>query len=127
MTKKLLSLYLVFCIFSLPCVLNAQEVEQAVEQAKKDATADVNGCLWFGLGFVFSIFGFAASYYIVSSPSAERLLGKSPEYVEVYTIAYKAKFRSRQSGYAAGGCITSGMAFLMFIAAMENAMSQAPF
>ena len=42
-----------------------------------------------------------------SNPPAERLLGKSPEYVESYTNAYKVKARSLRTSMAAAGAATA--------------------
>ncbi len=38
-----------------------------------------------------------------ANPPAERLLGKSPKYVEFYTDTYKSKTRSLRGGWAAAG------------------------
>ena len=43
-----------------------------------------------------------------SNPPAERLLGKSPEYVESYTNAYKVKARSLRTSMAVAGAATVG-------------------
>ena len=42
-------------------------------------------------------------YYYQSNPPPERLLGKSPEYVEAYTNAYRAKTRRLGTFWAAAG------------------------
>ncbi len=105
MPKKLVSLFLAFCIFIVPCLLNAQEVGQAVGQAQMDAVVDVNGCLWMGGGFLFALFAIGAAYVIVPSPRAARLLGKSPEYVAAYTNTYIQKARSIQVTNSVIGCL----------------------
>lgn len=46
------------------------------------------------------------TYYYQSNPPPERLLGKSPEYVESYTNAYKAKTRQLRTSWAIAGTAT---------------------
>lgn len=43
------------------------------------------------------------TYFYQSNPPPERLLGKSPEYVESYTNTYKAKTRQLRTFWAAAG------------------------
>lgn len=42
------------------------------------------------------------------TPPPERLLGKSPEYIDVYTDTYKTRTRQLRGQYAAGGCAITG-------------------
>ena len=48
-----------------------------------------------------------------SSPSPKRLLGKSPEYVEFYTDAYRKKTRSLRTKLAAAGSASAGGGMLI--------------
>ena len=48
-----------------------------------------------------------------SSPSPKRLLGKSPEYVEFYTDAYRTKTRSLRTKLAAAGSASAGGGMLI--------------
>ncbi len=52
--------------------------------------AVVGGCIGFAAGVLVPLSGI---YRSQSHPPPERLLGKSPEYVEIYADAYKAKTR----------------------------------
>ena len=58
------------------------------------------GCVGFAVGLILPI---RAIYKYQSSPPPERLIGKSPEYVEFYTNAYAAKSRSLRTKWAAVG------------------------
>ena len=75
---------------------------------------------WFGYGFGINPYAFLggaaltglASYWAIyslnSEPPALRLIGKTPEYVEAYTDAYKKKMRSLRMMWSAvgtGGCL----------------------
>lgn len=42
------------------------------------------------------------------TPPPERLLGKSPEYIDVYIDAYKTRTRQLRGQYAAVGCVSVG-------------------
>ena len=55
------------------------------------------------------------TYYYQSNPPPERLLGKSPEYVESYTNAYRTKTRSLRTTWAAAGCASGGCMLIGFL------------
>ena len=80
--------------------------------------------VWLAGGFFLLIVGFIGSLILVPNPSAEALVGKSPEYIEGYTKGFKSSARSKNSEYAAIGCISSiiigsvvlvGIAFIEFV------------
>ena len=132
--------FMVVLIFSMPFVTLAQEnssesnsksahqisVEvSAKTAAERDAEINTNGLVWGGGSFVLGLgtgvlglaggcigsIGIFAVYLLEPSPPALQLLGKSPEYIEVYTRAYSAKARNLRlkqasMGYA-GGFVTS--------------------
>ncbi len=50
-------------------------------------------------------------YTYKSTPPAERLLGKSPEYIEIYTTTYKKTMRSQRLIHTLAG--TGGLALLL--------------
>lgn len=63
---------------------------------------------------------FIGIYRYQSHPSPERLIGKSPEYVEFYTDAYKAKTRLiRTEAAAAGAAIGCGLIMLGFLVLVQ--------
>ena len=122
---------IIVLIFSQPFVIIAQQnsVEiQAKTDAKRDAKTDVNKLLWTGIGCVY-LYGclcitfdeivsggsscfFSSSdpiNFISISPRPERLLGKSPEYIDFYTNAYKKEVREFRTQWvligAGTGCL----------------------
>jgi hypothetical protein len=115
---KSLTLFLVLCMILGPFRLQAQETEtkpskteiinRARVDAERDAKVDANAFLWFGCGFITLWIGMGAAYFIVPSPSAERLMGKSADYVFAYTTMYRSKRRSTQTKFATLGCLVSG-------------------
>ena len=66
--------------------------------------AVVGGCIGFTAGVVVPL---GAVYRYQPDPPPERLLGKSPEYVEFYTDAYTSKARSLRVKWAAAGAATT--------------------
>ncbi len=79
--------------------------EDAVTLAKMDAEQHTSKILWFAAGFFLNIFGWILAYFITPTPPASRLVGKSPEWVAVYSDAYKEKAKSIQTKYALYGCL----------------------
>ena len=81
--------------------------------------ADVNSCLWLSGGLCLGVGGgcllgslgvVAAFFYEPSPPPPTRLLGKPPEYVDVYVSNYKhARWMLALSG-ASLGCATGAIA-----------------
>lgn len=124
--------------FSTPFGTFAQQNSGSVEAkiaAERDAEADVSKPLWFGAGCLLlgvsggcvgglglespladvmlpSLWaaGIAGSYFYRPDPPAERLLGKSPEYVAFYTDAYKAKRGQLHATWTTIGCASGGLA-----------------
>lgn len=105
----ILVFFMVVLVFSMSFVTFAQqnsELHEAVIAAEQDAKAEVNQLNWWCSGCV--LVGVAAAYQ-VSQPSPERFVGKSPEYVEVYTEVYKAKVKNLQLSAAVPGCLTAAL------------------
>ena len=121
-------LFLVALMFSMPLVTLAQqnsgqaEAIAAATAAEADANQDVNKPLWFGAGCLLSGLtlsplpgwysllippvGLTGSYFYQPDPPLSRLIGKSPEYVDVYTQTYKSKRGNIQALWASTGCIS---------------------
>ena len=68
-------------------------------------------------GLVCGLFSWGVISYR-SYPPPERLIGKSPEYIDVYTNVYKTRTRQRRGQYVVGGC---GLAVVigMIVSAIE--------
>ena len=87
---------------------------QAIVDAERDAAVDANSVLWLGGTFIGTslvgcLFCGLPSILIASiyqpTPPAARLMGKSPEYIMLYTQTYKEKTKSRQMRDATIGCV----------------------
>ncbi len=118
--KKVVSTLIILSLIAGPVIVLAQDAGDACLQAQMDAERDVTGPLWFGAGCLFGILGVGAAYLIEPSPSAMSLLGKSPEYVAVYTNCYKNKGSSIQTKNAWTGCLigaaTETVIYLIYVA-----------
>ncbi len=110
--------------FSFPLQAIAQQrttVIDAKAAAEYDAEDDVNTAIWLAAGGVLGVVGnlplgavaIGGAYVYQPMPPAERLLGKSAEYVTVYTDAYKAKSRSLRLIAAGKGALGGSAVFCM--------------
>ncbi len=95
-------------------------VENAQIDARYDATRQVSRAKWTSCGCVGIYLGVAASMLFVASPRIERLLGKSPEYVMIYTRTYKRIMRGQQVRWAALGCATTTCLMTAFLIASSS-------
>ena len=75
--------------------------------AEKEAEKDVNKACWFGVGFGFNIIGPVAAMAMPPSPDPVQFAGKSPEYIRMYTDAYKSRAKEIQTTYSFMGCATA--------------------
>lgn len=128
---KISSTFYVFGIvvlaFSIPLATLAQPnlvVVQAEIDAAADANKDINKLLWFGTGCLLSgltflpipgwsscllpPIGLTGTYFYRPAPPVSRLIGRTPEYVDVYTSTYKSKRGNIQARWASMGCIGGG-------------------
>lgn len=110
--------------FNVPLHAIAQQrttVIDAKTAAEYDAEDDVNTSVWLAVGGVLGVVGnlplgavaIGGAYVYQPVPPAERLLGKSAEYVTVYTDAYKAKARSLRLIAAGKGALGGSAVFCM--------------
>lgn len=128
----LLTLLMVVLLFSSPLVTLAQQIS-AEDQAKQDAENDVNKSAWFtagcigcaagwtiiilgdetedplprllaGLGTIVPVLPIVYAASASPDPPAERLLGKSPEYLNVYVDSYVKEAKRQQVIFSAVGC-----------------------
>jgi hypothetical protein len=86
---------------------------RAAAEGVQDADADINGTLWFFMGCL-GIIGIAVAYLAEPSPPPARLMGKSAEYLMLYTSAYKTEGKSIQGRHAIYGCLV-GTAIIVAI------------
>lgn len=78
---------------------------RALAEGVQDADADINGTLWFFAGCLIGVIGIAIAYFAEPSPPPARLMGKSAEYVAIYSGAYKTEGKSVQGRHAIYGCL----------------------
>lgn len=122
----LLAFFMVVTIFSTPIFGFAQRnnrrqanriaangLQQARIEAQRDAEADANQLAWGAgscvLGTVGACLlgsvGVIGAYAYQPAPPPSRFVGKSPQYIESYTRAYKTKIRRLQLRSSAIGCV----------------------
>ena len=100
---------LTLLIFSMPFAALAQQysVQAAAATAERDAQANTDPSFWFIIGCFGNVLGLIYANYATPSPPAVRLIGKSPEYVAVYSDAFKKKSKELQTNLAVRGCIAN--------------------
>jgi len=84
-------------------------------QARRDAQADIKGQTWFLIGCLTNLTGWLIAYIIEPSPPVSRLLGKSGDYIAVYTDTYKREGKKIQTRKAFTGCVVG----VLCVAAVE--------
>ncbi len=121
---QLLAVLMVVLSVSLPMWCFAQQDSVALEakaDAEYDAEDDVNAALWLSAGGVLGVAGtcllgtvaVAGAYLYQPVPPVDRLLGKSAEYVNFYTDAYKARMRRLQLVAATKGALGGSAVFFL--------------
>ncbi len=89
---------------------------EAIADAQRDAQLVVNKTIWQLTGCVGNIFGMGAALIYEPRLPANRLMGKSPEYVEYYANEFRRETKGLQLYHATTGCVSSSIGiFLWFI------------
>ena len=95
---------------TMPALSTEENItQQAVLDARSDAKTDINKPLWFSLGCFFGPIAYAASFTRTPAVPTQRLVGKSTEYLNVYSEEYRQKRKSLQSTYTTIGCLTGAL------------------
>jgi hypothetical protein len=112
--KKVLSIILIASLFvaGLAPIADAAYTQAQIKQywmnvcktAQQDADKDTNFFLWAGAGCLLGPLGVLASYFIIPTSNAERLIGKNAAYASQYTKCYHDAVIGAQSGKAWLGC-----------------------
>ena len=87
-----------------PLVINPRSI---TAKAKQDAKADakLSSMTWYSAGFFFGLIGVGASYIANPTIPYSKLLGKTPNYILIYTEEYKKAMRKERTNQAKTGCI----------------------
>lgn len=100
------------------------DAASAAAAAERDAKADTSSGAWFFLGCLLGGIGVIIAYVSEPSPPPARLIGKSPEWVIVYSAAYKSAGKSSQGQSAIVGCLVMTAIVGVLIAASSSSMPQ---
>lgn len=116
---------MVVLTFSMPFVTLAQQniepaeattdaeraamVAKATADAERDSQADTDTTFWFIVGCFGSVLGFLYANYNVPTVPADRLIGKSPDYVTTYSSVYVRESKAIRQNRVVTGCVTSGI------------------
>lgn len=95
-------------------VVMADMIQSAYNDARRDAIHDTS-FNWIFAGVCCNIYGIAAAAIVNTAPPAHLLLGKSPEYINIYTQTYKHERRNRQmtlAAFGSGGCCIGYLAVM---------------
>ena len=77
---------------------------QAITDARYDAASN-SAIEWMAAGCCIGVFGVILAAIVDPSPPVQRFIGKSPEYINIYTQEYQRSARRNQIESAVGGCI----------------------
>ena len=80
------------------------EVQQATEDARRDAELNVSPFTWASVGFVCGCFAPAYAYLATPDIPIGALLGKTPAYVDAYTRVYHQNAKRRRIQASVIGC-----------------------
>ena len=111
MKFKVVSMLVLLLFISTPLLAFAQqtaEMQQARDDAERDAKKHVSIETWWAIGLISSVPGFVYLSFATPKIPAAALIGKSPTYVETYTRVYRERASQRRLLGAATGCLTSG-------------------
>ena len=95
---------LIFLILPLSAVAQLSDIEQASADARSDAKQNVSPFAWGAYGFACSIVALPHAFLGTPEVPFERLIGKSPDYVNTYTRVYQQSAKRRRLQSAAIGC-----------------------
>ena len=78
------------------------------------------------LDVLFGILGLGASYVIEPNPNAFKFVGKTSDYVSVYTGCYRIEGKKIQQKKARNGCLTYAVVYLLIVRSLIAAASESP-
>jgi hypothetical protein len=117
MKRKATCILLLFTLTSAAVLapLSANpEGSQIAAQARMDAKKDVSSAKWFLTGCLLLWLGLKIANK-GALPPPERLMGKSPEYIEAYSKAYLEESRRIRARNAMIGCVGGATVYAILI------------
>ncbi len=105
-TAILILLLALTCVSPLSdSIISPEDGANPLFLSEYDATVYANRTLWFSAGFLFNIFAVGISYLFVPVPSPESLVGRSEDFVGIYTENYRKTLQSINTKWAIFGCV----------------------
>ncbi len=117
------SFLLVSPLFAQNQTVPGADASAAMADAQRDAQIETNDFIWFVGGACYGL-GILLAYALEPSPPAIRLLGKSPEYVAVYSDSYRRTLKGERARMAWVGCGALAGVYLLYFVIFFSAMSQ---
>ena len=117
------SLLLVSPLFAQNQNVPGADATTAMADAQRDAQIETNDFIWFIGGACYGL-GILLAYTLEPNPPAIRLLGKSPEYVVVYSDSYRRTLKDERARMAWMGCGALAAVYLIFLVIALSAASQ---
>ena len=87
-----------------PVFAQVDDVQIAAADAKRDAKNDVSMLAWGAGGFVCSCLAPIYAYFNTPTVPAHLFVGKSPAYVDTYTLVYRQNVKKRRIQASVVGC-----------------------
>lgn len=116
-----ISLTCILLLLIIPIVSMAQQsdTQQATEDARRDVEQNFSPLAWGAGGFMCGICGFAYAYWATPELPIGRLIGKSPTYVNTYTLIYRQETKRQRMQAVAVGCgigsAVSTLSYYLFV------------
>lgn len=104
MDFRLFLLVIALLMLVAPVFAQVNDVQVATTDAKKDAKNDVSMLAWGAGGFVCSCLAPIYAYFNTPVAPAHRFIGKSPTYVDIYTLVYRQNVKRRRIQASIIGC-----------------------
>ncbi len=104
---KLISISLLIVLLSMQVSFaqSSSSIGQVEQDAKRDAKLDFSLINWIFAGYACNIFGVAYAYFVNPQIPTSRMIGKSPVYVETYSLVFKQSVKRKRTIAASAGCI----------------------
>ena len=123
-TSVCLALFMLVVPIAAQTTSVSTDANSAMTDARQDAQIESNDFLWFIAGCLGGPIGLIVSYVVDPNPPAMRLLGKSPEYVAVYSDTYRRAAKDGRTKMAWVGCGALAAIYIIYATILFSALSQ---